>query len=84
MVRGTGFEPVTPTVSVWCSTTELTALDEPSLPFWMAAAGALHKAIASVRNWKNFLHALTSFTRVQEEFPFAHWTNMNTHVFWHR
>jgi hypothetical protein len=26
MVRGAGFEPATPTVSVWCSTTELTAL----------------------------------------------------------
>ena len=26
MVRGTGLEPVTPTVSRWCSTTELTAL----------------------------------------------------------
>src|SRR5687768_5380536 len=25
MVRDTGFEPVTPTVSRWCSTTELTA-----------------------------------------------------------
>ena len=25
MVRDTGFEPVTPTVSMWCSTTELTA-----------------------------------------------------------
>jgi hypothetical protein len=26
MVRDTGLEPVTPTVSRWCSTTELTAL----------------------------------------------------------
>lgn len=25
MVRDAGFEPATPTVSVWCSTTELTA-----------------------------------------------------------
>ena len=26
MVRDTGFEPVTPTMSMWCSTPELTAL----------------------------------------------------------
>ena len=29
MVRDTGFEPVTPTMSMWCSTPELTAHNEP-------------------------------------------------------
>jgi hypothetical protein len=29
MVRDTGFEPVTPTMSMWCSTPELTAHDIP-------------------------------------------------------
>ena len=33
MVRDTGFEPVTPTMSMWCSTPELTAL---------CRAGSLH------------------------------------------
>lgn len=35
MVRGVGFEPTTPTVSRWCSTTELTAL-------LFAAGGKIH------------------------------------------
>jgi hypothetical protein len=35
MVRDTGFEPVTPTVSMWCSTTELTAHSSFLLSFFL-------------------------------------------------
>ena len=48
MVRGAGFEPATPTVSRWCSTTELTAL--------LFAAG--RSVVCTGGSWQSFFSGI--------------------------
>ncbi len=49
MVRDTGFEPVTPTMSMWCSTPELTALFRAGCVHWRQAI--LNPFSVAIEKW---------------------------------